>query len=251
MISSPVGILMLDTRFPRPLGDIGHPETFEFPVLHHVVSGASPTRVVEQDATGLVERFREGARTLERQGVRAIGTSCGFLALHQVTLAGTVRVPVFTSSLIQIPPILSAIDPERKVGVLTMRARSLTPAHFEAVGVGERLLRRVTIAGLERAEALYRPIMENRESLDVELARVQVVDAARQLVGRHPDVAALVLECTNLPPYAAAIQRATGLPIWDAVTLIRWAHIAVSDRLRDHRTASSTSGTSPLAGRRC
>jgi hypothetical protein len=232
MSPTPIGILMLDTRFTRPLGDIGHPETFEFPVLHHVVSGASPSRVVEQNAAGLVERFCEGARTLERQGVRAIGTSCGFLALHQPTLASAVRVPVFTSSLIQIPLILSAIGPNSKVGVLTMRAGSLTPAHFEAVGVDESLFRRVAIAGLEEADEIYRPIMENRESLDVDLAETQVADAARQLVGRHPDVAALVLECTNLPPYAAAIQHATGLPVWDVVTLVRWAHLAVSNRSR-------------------
>jgi Asp/Glu/hydantoin racemase len=223
--AAPVGILLLDARFPRPPGDIAYAETFDFPVLYRVVERATPNRVVEDGAAGLVDAFCQAARELEAAGVRAICTSCGFLALHQARLAAAVRVPVFTSSLLQIPLLLSALPPERKVGVLTISGHALGPAHFAAVGVPS--LERVVSAGLEHAEALYRPIMDNAGPLDTEAATEQVVAAAVALAEAHPEIAALVLECTNLPPYAAAIQAATGLPVWDAISLVRWVHGAV------------------------
>lgn len=223
--ATPLGILLLDARFPRPPGDIAYAETFDFPVRYRVVERATPSRVVNEAAVGLLDAFCDAARAVEAEGVRAICTSCGFLALHQLRLAEAVSVPVFTSSLLQIPTLLAALPAHRKVGVLTISAHTLTPEHFAAVGVAD--LRRVVVAGLEEAEALYRPIMDNRGPLDVETASVQVVDAAVALTDAHPDVAALVLECTNLPPYAARIQDATGLPVWDAISLVRWVHAAV------------------------
>jgi len=223
--AAPVGILLLDARFPRPRGDMAYAETFDFPVVYRVVRQATPSRVVEDGASGLVDAFCDAARALEADGVRAICTSCGFLALHQRAMAAAVKVPVFTSSLLQIPTLLSALPADRKVGVLTISGHSLTPAHFEAAGVA--CLDRLVVAGLEEAEALYRPIMDNTGPLDVEAASTQVVAAACKLTAQHPEVSALVLECTNLPPYAAAIQRATGLPVWDAITLVVWVRNAV------------------------
>jgi Asp/Glu/hydantoin racemase len=224
----PIGILLLDARFPRPPGDIAYARTFDFPVLYRVVKQATPSRVVEEAAAGLVDAFCDAARALEADGVRAICTSCGFLALHQAALASAVSVPVFTSSLLQIPMLLAALPSDRKVGVLTISEHSLTPAHFAAVGVPS--LDRVVIAGLEQATALYRPIMDNCGPLDVSAAADQVVAAARTLAETHPEVAALVLECTNLPPYAAQIQQATNLPVWDAITLVNWVYAAVYQR---------------------
>ncbi len=231
--AAPIGILLLDARFPRPPGDIAYAETFDFPVLYRVVERATPARVVDDRADGLVDAFCEAARDLEAAGARAISTSCGFLALHQRALAGAVRVPVFTSSLLQIPAVLASLAPDRKVGVLTISGRSLAAEHFQAVGVAS--MGRIVVAGLESAEALYRPIIENRGPLDVTAAERQVVTAARDLVSAHPEVGALVLECTNLPPYSAAIQRATGLPVWDAIGLVRWVHAAVRQHTYDRR----------------
>jgi Asp/Glu/hydantoin racemase len=235
----PLGILLLDARFPRPPGDIAYAETFDFPVLYRVVPRATPDRVVNDAARGLVDAFCAAARQLEADGVRAICTSCGFLALHQAALVASVRVPVFGSSLLQIPTILRSLAPTATVGVLTISRQSLTAAHFEAVGVDADAQQRLVIAGLEEADALYCPIMENRGPLLVERAQAQVVDAARSLVAGHPRMAAIVLECTNLPPYASAIQAATGLPVWDAISLVRWVYGAVRQRPYDRAQAGS------------
>jgi hypothetical protein len=217
---------MLDTHFPRPPGDIGSPATFDFPVVYRVVERATPARVVDGGAAGLVEAFCEAARELEAAGVGAITTSCGFLALHQRTLAEAVSVPVLTSSLLQVPLALAAIRPRHTVGVVTFNAEALTPAHFAAVGVPS--LDRVRITGLEAAPAFFRPIAEDLSILDVAAAEREILDVVTAWVAEQPDLGALVLECTNLPPYSAAIQRATGLPIWDITTLVRWAYAGVN-----------------------
>lgn len=223
-----VGILMLDTRFPRPPGDIGNPATFPFPVRYRVVQQATPERVVMGQASGLVDAFCEAARDLETEGAALITTSCGFLALHQQALAAAVSVPVFSSALLQVPLALAAIGPSCKLGVVTFKADALTPAHF--AGVGVTALERIVTIGLEAAPALQQPILHNLPELDVAAAQDEVVAVATDLLARHPEIGGLVLECTNLPPYSAAIHRATGLPVWDVATLVRWAYAAVSQQ---------------------
>jgi hypothetical protein len=219
---------MLDTHFPRPPGDIGNVTTFDFPVRYRVVEQATAARVVDGQAAGLVEAFCAAARELESDGVCTITTSCGFLALHQPTLANAVSVPVFTSSLLQVPLALASIGARRKVGVVAMKAEALTPAHFAAVGVTS--LDRVEVLGLQGAPSFARPIGDDLPTMDFAAAEREVVGLITEWAASHPDLGALVLECTNLPPYSAAIQRATGLPLWDVVTLVRWAYAAVGSR---------------------
>lgn len=221
-----VGILVLDTRFPRIVGDMGNALTFDFPVRYHRVAGASPDLVVRRGARELLPAFVEGARRLEREGVRAISTNCGFLALHQRELAAAVRVPVFTSSLLLVPLLHRTLGPGRAVGILTVDASSLTPAHLAGAGIGPDVP--IAVAGLEGEKEFSRVLLDDLPTLDVEAAREEHVRVARRLVAERPEVGALVLECTNMPPYRADIQRATGLPVFDIVTLVRMVHDALA-----------------------
>jgi Asp/Glu/hydantoin racemase len=222
----PIGILMLDTVFPRIPGDIGHAATFPFPVLYHRVRGASPVRVVREADPALLDGFLEGARALEAEGVLAITTGCGFLSMFQRQLAAAVRVPVFTSALMLVPMVARMLAPGRTVGILTVDSGSLTPRHLAEAGIGGDVP--VVIAGLEGGRAFTRVLLENGLELDVEAARREHVEAARDLLGRHPEVGAIVLECTNMPPYAAAIREATGRPVFDITTLIRMVYDALA-----------------------
>src|SRR5262245_46398457 len=142
-----IGILMLDTRFPRIPGDMGNAGTFDFPVRYHQVSGASPDLVVRQGSRALLPSFVEGARALEREGVRAITTNCGFLAQFQAELTAAVAVPVFTSALMLVPLVHRMLPAGRAVGVLTVDASSLRPGHFAGAGIGPDMP--VRVAGLE------------------------------------------------------------------------------------------------------
>ena len=129
-----VGILMLDTRFPRIPGDMGNATTFPFPVRYHRVQGASPELVVRQGSRELLPAFIAGAKFLEREGVQAITTNCGFLAKFQREIAAAVTVPVFTSSLMLVPMVHRMLPPGKAVGIMTVDASSLTPADFEGAG---------------------------------------------------------------------------------------------------------------------
>ena len=220
-----VGILMLDTRFPRIPGDMGNALSFEFPVRYHRVAGADPDRVVRRGAAGLLPAFIEGARALEREGVGAVTTNCGFLVTFQRELAAAVRVPVFTSSLLLVPLVHRMLAPGRRVGILTVNAATLGPEHLAAAGSTPEIP--VAVAGLETEKEFTRVLLGDELELDVEAARAEHVRVARRLVAEHPDVGALVLECTNMPPYTADIQRATGLPVFDILSLVRLAHAAV------------------------
>ena len=220
-----IGVLVLDTVFPRIPGDIGHAGTFEFPVLYHKVRNASPTRVVRESDPTLLDGFVQGARALEAGGVLAITTSCGFLAMFQRQLAEAVRVPVFTSALQLVPLVSRMLAPDRAVGILTVDGRALGPRHLVGAGITEDI--NVVIAGLEQGHAFTPVLLDNELELDIDAARRENVEVAKEMVERHPAVGAIVLECTNMPPYAAAIREATGLPVFDITTLMRMVYAAL------------------------
>jgi Asp/Glu/hydantoin racemase len=224
---APLGILMLEARFPRIPGDMGNAETWPFPVLFRVVRGATPERVVLQGARGLLPDFIAAARELVELGAEAITTNCGFLSLFQAEMSAAIAVPVATSSLMQVPWVQATLPPGRRVGVITVSRGSLTPAHLDAAGVP----RDVPVEGTEEGQEFFRVLIKaEKQDMDVALAEQDILDAGRRLVARHPEVGAIVLECTNMPPYAAALQAELGLPVHDITSLIRWFHAGLRPR---------------------
>ncbi|WP_395685664.1 aspartate/glutamate racemase family protein [Caenimonas koreensis] len=212
-----LGILMLQTRFPRPLGDLGNPASWGVPTQLLVVEGVGPqdavTTAAALRASELLPLFEAGIRRLEMRGVAAITTSCGFLVLLQDQLASASAVPLVSSSLLQLPALLAQ---EQAVGVLTISADRLGDEHLLRAGVPAARLRDVFIEGMPADGAFSRAIMGNSETMDFESVAQEVVQAATRLQARAPTLATLVLECTNLPPYAQAIRAATG---WRVLSL--------------------------------
>jgi Asp/Glu/hydantoin racemase len=224
---APLGILMLEARFPRIPGDMGNATTWPFPVLFRVVRGATPERVVLQGASGLLDDFIAAARDLVDLGAEAITTNCGFLALFQAELAAAVGVPVATSSLLQVPWVQAMLPPGQRVGVVTVSKASLTPAHLAAAGVPADTPLVGTEAGREFFPVL---IKATKQDMNVALAEQDILDAGRALVAAHPEVGAIVLECTNMPPYAAALRDALGLPVYDIYAMITWFQAGLRPR---------------------
>lgn len=219
----PLGLLMLESRFPRIPGDAGNASTWPFPVLYRVVTGASPGRVVRQlRLDQLLEPFALAAEELEKAGVGLITTNCGFLSLFQAELQSHVRVPVLTSSLLQVPWLARLLPTGKRVGVLTIEAASLTSGHLRAAGIGPDTP--IGVVGMEEVGGYFNEaILGDADTLDVERCRREHEEATRLLLERHPDVGAIVLECTNMPPYADTIRRLSRLPVYDLTTLVRWA----------------------------
>lgn len=221
-----LGILMLEARFPRIPGDMGHAGTWPFPVLYHVVKDASPERVVTRKATGLLASFLDGARQLVDAGADGITTNCGFLSIYQREIAEHVQVPVATSSLMQVPFIQSILPPGKTVGILTISASSLSAEHLTAAGIhGD-----VPVAGTEGGKEFSQAIIGDKLTLDAAAAERDILEAGQGLVEKHPEVGAILLECTNMAPYARALGETVRRPVFDIYSFISWFHNGLAPR---------------------
>ncbi len=212
-----IGVLCLETAFTKIPGHIRNPATFSFPVVYKVVTGATPERVVSQADPSLLQPFIDAARELEASGVAAITSGCGFLVLFQERLAASVGVPLYASSLIQLPMVARMLRPDQSVGLLVAKAESLTSAHLAAIG-GDQVA--VRVAGMADQPEFREVMLEGRRvDLDVERLRTEVIAQAAKLAAEHADIGALVIECTDLVPFARAIQDRLKVPVFDIVTL--------------------------------
>ena len=214
-----LGVLMLDTRFPRPPGDVGNRETYSragIPVRFVTVQGASPRKIVQDADPSFLQPFVDAAVALAAQGARLISTSCGFLARYQTVLQAAVPVPVVTSSLLQC----RGLD---RVGIVTFDAQSLSRPLLDAVDVPADSV----VEGIAPGCEMHARILANAPEMDLAEVERNVVDAARRLAARDSGLRNIVLECTNMPPYRDAVARATGLPVHDIETLLlaRWREL--------------------------
>jgi len=210
-----LGVVMLDTQFPRRVGDIGHPSAFGVPTRRCVITGAWPDKIVQPGA-GLrkgrvVAPMLQLVRRLEQDGAKAITTSCGFLVLLQKEMQAQVKIPVITSSLLQLPALLKLHD---KVGVLTISSSKLGVEHLRAAGVPRERMADVVVQGIDAMGEFVSSILGNKLTMDLDKAGAEVVAAALALKKREPGLQCVVLECTNIPPYRAAIEAATGMKTW-------------------------------------
>jgi hypothetical protein len=205
---------MLDTRFPRIVGDVGNAQSYDHPVIFRTMQGIGSSDAVaaHPDRPRVLAALKANAEALAAEGAVGLGTSCGFLALYQDDLAAVSPVPVATSALLHIRQMKG-----RKVGVITASAKNLTPAHFEAVGApGD-----TPFVGLPEDSSFAGTFLRNGLTLDRDLVEREVVAAGYDLVARHPGIDTVVLECTNLPPYKKALEKDLGLPVFDVLDLLR------------------------------
>lgn len=225
---APLGILMLEARFARIPGDMGNAITWPFPVLYQVVRGADPESVVRNSADGLLDDFIKSARDLVDLGAEAITTNCGFLSIFQAEISNAVGVPVATSSMMQVPWVQALLPSGQRPGIVTISSATMTDAHLGAINVP----RDTPIEGADEESEFFRVIVRaEKPDLDVAQASKDVVAASQRLIERHPEVGAIVLECTNMAPYASAVQEATGRPVFDIYSLVTWFHTGLKPRV--------------------
>jgi len=218
-----VGILLLDSHAPFIHGDVGNARSYGYPVRFKRIDGLTVERIFAHDMT-FVDRMIEGARELEREGVRAITGDCGFMAIYQSAVKAAVSVPVLLSSLLQIPFILSTLPDGAKVGVLTASSESLTDDVFRQIGVD---CAGTLVVGLETKPYFKAGALDEVGTLDSDKIREEVVAAATEMAAAHPEVRSILLECSMLPPYGDSVSRATGLPVYDFLTMIDHVYSAL------------------------
>lgn len=220
----PVGILCLESLFPKPRGHLRNPLTFDFPTVTRLIRGVDIPRLLFNPSPDLIEPFIEGARELERDGVKAITGSCGFMARFQDCLAQAVRVPVFMSSLLQLPLVRLMHGVAARIGVLTASMHALTEQHFANCATP---MSSVFIQGMEGNQEFWETIIEGkRHDFDLELLEKEIVSTAYAFC-QEQDLDALVLECTDLSAFSSSIQEAIHLPVYDINSLIEYTYYAV------------------------
>ncbi len=215
-----IGILVLDCEYPFVPGNVANATTFNFPVRYALVEGVTVERLLHQADSSLIEPFIEAARKLQAEGVKAITGACGFMALYQKEIAAAVGIPVFASSLLQIP--FMHLITGKRIGIIAADSSCLTPAHFAGTNVSEDIP--VAIGGLENKEVFARDMLGNKNEFDDDAICREVVEVAQALQAENDDLGAILLECSDIPPYAHAIQAATGLPVFDFITMINYVH---------------------------
>lgn len=213
-----IGILLLDEVETHVPGDTAHAGTYPFPVLFKVVPGATATRITTGDPSAQADVV-EAARELARMGVKGISSNCGFMLHYQSAVAAAVDVPVMLSSLLQIPLACQAIGPNARLGILTAFTKRLKPEVLALAGLPEGA--KIAVSSIETS-----PEFRNLAVQDLDSGQFgeRLLDAAKELVQRHGDIRAILLECALFPPYAKLIQNALNLPVFDFVSLIRYLH---------------------------
>lgn len=225
-----VGILFLDECwYPILPGNVANLTTYDFPVVLKVVPNCTQERIHAGDPT-LIDDVIRAAKQFEAEGARVICGACGFFGNFQEQVANAVDIPVFLSSVVQLPWIKTGLKSTQRVGMLTADSHGITPALYKSCGIDSPDY--VVVKDLGRLPE-FSAIIESRGSFDNDIVREEVVNAALELVRDNPDIGAILLECSDLPPYAADIQRAVGLPVYDFITMIRWAHMATTQRPYD------------------
>ena len=219
-----LGIIAVDLDYPKVPGNVVNATTYDFPVLYEMVSFE-----IEQLFAGdpsIKEQVIEAAKKLEAKGVRAIIGACGYFAHFQKEVAAAVGVPVFMSSLCQLATIKTWLPAERKIAVFAADGASINDEFLSQVNTTIDQIVVVNVGDMES----FAPIRWGKGPLDNGLLEDDLCKRAQEVCAKYPEVDAILLECSDLPPYAAAIQRATGLPVFDFITLAKWVESVVVQR---------------------
>jgi len=217
----PRGLQQLETL----PGNSTNPASYDYPVRFHHVRGANVHTILENPDATVLGTMIADARTMASEGVRAITTSCGFNAIFQRELAAVAGVPVFTSSLLQVPLARQICGPEGEICIITAYSSALGPKHLKAVGIES--MDGLHVIGLEHCAEWNRMFAEPEAEIDLNAIEQEVLGTARQALWDHPGIRAFVLECTDLPPYSAAIRRQSDLPVFDFITMANYLYSAI------------------------
>lgn len=217
----PIGIIAIDLVYPKLPGNVVNASTFRFPVVYEKVR--FEIEALFRGDPAILAQVVAAAQKLEQEGVRAIIGACGFFAHFQKEVKAAVHVPVYLSSLCQLPLIHAGLQDEQKVAVLAASGESVTEELLSRVGASSSMCEVFDVGSIES----FGPIRWGRTTLDNGALTEDLKALARSIRTEHPEVGAILLECSDLPPYAAAIQEASGLPVFDFITLINWVEQAV------------------------
>lgn len=220
----PKGLLQLE-EMP---GNSTNSDSYPFPVKMVHIKGANVDTIITNPSPQILQdMIAISKKLIEDEGIKAITTSCGFNAVFQTELSAALTVPVFTSALLQVPFVQCMIGKDKTVAVITASKTSLTTKHLRACGITEDM--NVEIFGLEQAKEWGKIFDNADEAFDIDAVSKEIIGVAKEAVAGNPNIAAIVLECTDLPPYATKMREALGLPVFDFNAMMGYIAIAMEE----------------------
>lgn len=231
-----LGIIVVDDVYPGFPGDVRNASAFPFPIQYEVVDGVDIQAVCwTEDKSPCLEPILRAAQKLEKMGCRAIAAECGYFAYWQRDVVEAVDIPVFMSSLLQVPWMQQVIGTKKLAGILCARKHLLTDAHLRNVGIDPDS--NVVIAGAidelycEEFDNLWNAkTRPNRPGAEYEKAEYEIVRSAVAFAKDNPRMGAMLLECTGFQPFARSIQRELDIPLFSWGTLLDYAYSVVVHR---------------------
>jgi Asp/Glu/hydantoin racemase len=223
-----VGIVYIEQiDYPLIPGNVVNAWTYNFPVRMKAVPNLTNTRLFEADPTIIDDIISAAKHMVENEGVRAICSACGFFGNYHKQVAEALDVPVAMSSLVQIPMIQSMIGPKKKIGIMTANGGAMTESLFHSCGI-DRTDNLVVQDTLKTKE--FSAVVNMTGQFDNEIVKEEILECTRELLSKDDEIGAILLECSDMPPYAAAIQEEAQLPVYDFITLINWLHNSVMQK---------------------
>lgn len=217
-----IGILMMETRFPRMLGDIGNARTYQVPVRYSTVKNIETDKMTASNIEKvLLNPFIQAAKELEKEGCKAITTSCSFLSGFQKQLADAVTIPVFTNALILAPFIHAMLNKDLKIGIFTEKAKLMNEEYFDQIGWSSQDIP-VSVSGMQEGSPFSRLFIDDRLEEDYEVLESCIIALSQRHMKEHPDTGAIILECTNFAPFTNLIQEITGVPVFGINQLLEY-----------------------------
>lgn len=217
----PRGLVQLESL----KGNSTNPDTYGFPVLIERIPGACSRTIIKEPDPEVLDRMIETARRMESEGVRCITTSCGFNAIFQREISRSISIPFFSSSLLQIPFLKAMFGQDRPIIVLTASKESLKPEHFEATGTCS--LDHLPVYGMREECEQWGRMKDFDAEIDLDLLTRQFVEIAVRALQENPSAAAFLFECTDMPPLSSYVRKATGLPVFDFVTMAQYVYRSI------------------------
>ena len=225
-----LGVMLVDEVYPGFPGDVRNASAFPFPIQYDVVAGVDIYKLcTAEDKSPCLQPILDAARRLERFGCRAIAAECGYFAYFQPEVAAAVNIPVFMSSLLQVPWLQQLIGPRWDVGILASIRKDLTETHLRKVGIDPSSNIVITGAMDDYECPEFDSLWESAKrpevaTSDYAAAEADIVRISQDFVAQNPSIRALVLECTGFQPFARAIQRQIDMPVASWGTLLDYAY---------------------------
>ncbi len=225
-----LGVLILDDIYPGFPGDVRNASAFPYPIQYAIVEGVDINRlVVEKDKSPCLPPIIDAAKKLENYGCKALVAECGYFSYFQKEIAESVGVPVFSSSLLQVPLAQQIVGSDRLVGILLADLQYVTDHHLESVNIklgSNYVLEGAMDNGLcKEFDKLWTDgKRSDPPSALYSKAKDELLDQAVTFFNHYENMGALVLECSGFPPFARALQQKIHIPVFSFGTLMDYAY---------------------------